>query len=450
MTTRHNFNLQASGITVGNLNLTGNLFQNGGAYASSQWTTGTDGSVSYTSGSVVASDLVSSNFSAGNLVLSSLNLGVSSVFSGSFSASNNVSAATNVSGFQFSNSISSFSGNVMVTILASSNLYENFTVSGNRTASGWNIYISSLGDNSGIEFSITSGGQVQYTSTNVAGFVSSTFRYNVTQISESGTYTPVSPSTSGTYIYETIQVSGTQGAVPGTNNGSLYVLGGATIEKNLVVKETLSALSGTVGQMVSTNFTSGTALITSSLLATGNSNTVGALVTTGGNVGIGTTAPAYKLDINGVANASVFRQPQLELVRRGTEAPSSGFTARFRDEIRNTLSSYLTYNSNSSLGDSMTINVPGVYSIYAMLISQSEGQEWAIIDRNTAHNEGFSYGEGFLARGERKTTDLYEFSVSFTGYLAQNDVVRIKSTAAGSLQYYFGMALLRVTLLYRC
>jgi hypothetical protein len=42
-------------------------------------------------------------------------------------------------------------------------------------------------------------------------------------------------------------------------------------------------------------------IITTSAQITGNSNTIGSIITTGGNVGIGTTAPNFLLDVNGSA-----------------------------------------------------------------------------------------------------------------------------------------------------
>jgi len=53
-----------------------------------------------------------------------------------------------------------------------------------------------------------------------------------------------------------------------------------------------------------TNLTAGIARITTNLAAIGNSNTVGAIYTTGGNVGIGTTGPSYTVDINGTLRSS--------------------------------------------------------------------------------------------------------------------------------------------------
>ena len=44
--------LNVNGLTAGNINFTGNLYQNGALYISSQWSTGTGGNLSYTDGNV--------------------------------------------------------------------------------------------------------------------------------------------------------------------------------------------------------------------------------------------------------------------------------------------------------------------------------------------------------------------------------------------------------------
>lgn len=96
----------------------------------------------------------------------------------SFSASNNQSSVADVTGFAFANgTVRSFSALVSVSIDATSDLFEQFTLEGIQKSSGWEMSSSSLGDNSGVEFSITSGGQVQYTSTDVSGFVSNTIKF---------------------------------------------------------------------------------------------------------------------------------------------------------------------------------------------------------------------------------------------------------------------------------
>lgn len=96
----------------------------------------------------------------------------------SFSAANNQTTAADVTGLAFANgTVRSFRALVSVSIDATSDLFEQFTLEGIQKSSSWEMSSSSLGDNSGVEFSITSAGQVQYTSSNVSGFVSNTIKF---------------------------------------------------------------------------------------------------------------------------------------------------------------------------------------------------------------------------------------------------------------------------------
>ena len=71
--------------------------------------------------------------------------------------------------------------------------------------------------------------------------------------------------------------------------------------------------SGTIN--LSTGITSAIANITTNLIAIGNSNTVGSLYTTGGNIGVGTTSPVSTLDVNGTicsqnfTDSNIFTKP---------------------------------------------------------------------------------------------------------------------------------------------
>lgn len=102
----------------------------------------------------------------------------------SFSAANNQGAAANVTGLAFANGVvRSFKAQVSVSIDATADLFEVFELTGVQKGSSWDMAVSSVGDNSGIVFSITTAGQVQYTSTNVAGFVSDAMKFRASTTS---------------------------------------------------------------------------------------------------------------------------------------------------------------------------------------------------------------------------------------------------------------------------
>ena len=96
----------------------------------------------------------------------------------SFNISNSQALPDNVHDFAFANAVvRGFTALVTVAIDASSDLFEQFTLNGVQTNSSWSMTTESEGDDSGVVFSITSTGQIQYTSQNYTGFVSGTIKF---------------------------------------------------------------------------------------------------------------------------------------------------------------------------------------------------------------------------------------------------------------------------------
>jgi hypothetical protein len=96
-----------------------------------------------------------------------------------FNASNNVTSPTNITGFAFSNEVvRAFDAVVSVTILdEGSNKYAYYNLKGIQKGSNWVINSSYVGDVTGYTFSINNSGQIQYTSTSIAGWISATVHF---------------------------------------------------------------------------------------------------------------------------------------------------------------------------------------------------------------------------------------------------------------------------------
>jgi len=96
----------------------------------------------------------------------------------SMSIANNQASPANVTGLAFANAtVRSFRVHASVIIDATADLFEVYELIGIQKGSSWDMSQSSTGDDAGLTFSITNAGQIQYTSTNNAGFVSGTLRF---------------------------------------------------------------------------------------------------------------------------------------------------------------------------------------------------------------------------------------------------------------------------------
>jgi hypothetical protein len=95
-----------------------------------------------------------------------------------FLGADNQATPADVTGFVFSNAaVRAFDALVSVYVDATSDLYETFKIQGIQRGADWVINYSSVGDSSGVVFSITTSGQIQYTSSTYAGFTSMAIKF---------------------------------------------------------------------------------------------------------------------------------------------------------------------------------------------------------------------------------------------------------------------------------
>ena len=174
--------------------------------------------------------------------------GISNQFAGSFAAANNVVSETDITGFLLSNSVfGSFTSSINVKLVTlTQSLNAMYYIEGTQTSSGWIINDSVFGDDIAITFSITSSGQLQYTSVNQTGWISTTINYQVTGINLATgyNYTPIVPTSGNAVISGNLSILSTMDA-NSSSSASLSLSGGLSVIKSVFVGGSLSKGSGT-------------------------------------------------------------------------------------------------------------------------------------------------------------------------------------------------------------
>jgi hypothetical protein len=266
--------------------------------------------------------------------------------------SNNVNDWTNIPNFEFDSAISqSFTSYIHVSVSTGVSKYAYRRINGLYKPSGWIMTTSFSGDFTGVTFNITteSGiGKIQYKNVNNSG--TTTIRYRATTNAPVGS-SPLGvasgiienltgPFTANKFIYANtnktlastdIEYSANQLVIGGTSRlllenansfqdfsagGSITSMGDASIAQKLIVGQKIGIANTSPSYELDVigdiNFSGD--LYQNGNLFSGNggggvssqwlSGTGGNLSYTKGNVGIGTTAPTFKMDINGNLRAT--------------------------------------------------------------------------------------------------------------------------------------------------
>lgn len=160
-------NLDSTLVSLAGFNSNGILVQTAlDTFVSRSIVAGNGVSVSNGDGVSANPTITATNFSVGDIILTS------------FAGANNQAIASDVTGLAFANgSIRAFNAIVSVSVDATSDLFEVFELKGVQRGADWSMSSQSTGDASGVIFSITNAGQIQYQSSNYAGFVSLTIKF---------------------------------------------------------------------------------------------------------------------------------------------------------------------------------------------------------------------------------------------------------------------------------
>lgn len=126
-------------------------------------------------------DKVSAHLKGINAALGTVTPGVGDIPQTTFNGANDQGTPADVTDFVFSVS-DAFEALVFISVDATADLYETQKLLGVKKGASWSLSVTSVGDLSGVVLSITSGGQIQYTSEDYAGFASLTIQFRASAL----------------------------------------------------------------------------------------------------------------------------------------------------------------------------------------------------------------------------------------------------------------------------
>ena len=142
----------------------------------------TGGTFTDLGGAGIAKDL----YIGGQLFVDNINItpSIGDLYEQSFYGVNNQIIPANITGFNFNNTqVRYFQAIVSIVITTSSVLISGYELKGINLGGNWQLNTSSIGQNTGITFSITGFGQIQYTSKNITGWSSTLIKFKATTTS---------------------------------------------------------------------------------------------------------------------------------------------------------------------------------------------------------------------------------------------------------------------------
>jgi len=283
-----NSNSIGSLVTLGGASIAKNMYVGNNIYSSSINTTNgsfTDITTSnlittnLTTSNLITSNVLTSNITTSNIIVSDWKVGASSSnFILNYNNTNNVLVLSTNGNLSITNNLSTNNINAN-NVLINGNLTVNQDINtlGNLYTDGQYVGINVVSPSYHLDVSGNAhvSGNV-YIDGSITGSAesSTTLSYlTITAVDDAINYSTGSLITFGGITSQSIK-----DAESISNGGTFLTKGGASIAKRLFIGDGLVSLS--------------------------NSNTVGSIYTTGGNVGINTTAPQYKLDIEGTMKSN--------------------------------------------------------------------------------------------------------------------------------------------------